>query len=79
MNYICSEVSTAMEAGVPIEGVCIYPICDYPGWDDERYCASGLWGYANEKGKRGHMPLAEELERQQQFLPPLNHPAPAAC
>lgn len=76
LNYICREVSTAMEAGVPIEGICIYPICDYPGWDDERYCASGLWGYVNEKGERAvHTPLAEELQRQQQFFATFDPPS----
>lgn len=69
LNYICDEVSTAMEAGVPIEGVCIYPICDYPGWDDERCCQTGFWGYADEEGVRElHKPLMEELQRQQRFF-----------
>ena len=69
LNYIAKEVSMAMEAGIPIEGICLYPICDYPGWDDERCCQTGLWGYADEKGNREyHEPLALELQRQQQFF-----------
>jgi glycosyltransferase involved in cell wall biosynthesis len=69
LNYICDEVSTAMAAGVPVEGICLYPICDYPGWDDERSCHTGLWGYIDENGVRAlHTPLAEELQRQQTFF-----------
>jgi glycosyltransferase involved in cell wall biosynthesis len=69
LNYICDEVRTAMEAGVPIEGICVYPICDYPGWDDERCCQTGMWGYVDEEGRRElHKPLAEELQRQQTFF-----------
>ena len=36
-----------------------------PGWDDDRYCRSGLWGYPDPAGHREiHTPLAEELARQ---------------
>ncbi|MEZ4869143.1 MAG: glycosyltransferase [Caldilineaceae bacterium] len=76
-NYICEEVRTAMNAGVPVEGICLYPICDYPGWDDERLCQSGLWGYADERGEREvHTPLAREVHRQQKYFATFT-PAPA--
>ncbi len=69
LNHIAKEVSIAMETGVPVEGVCLYPICDYPGWDDERCCQTGLWGYPDENGHRAiHKPLADELQRQQEFF-----------
>lgn len=69
LNYICDEVHTAMAAGVPVEGVCLYPICNYPGWDDERCCHTELWSYADEQGARElHQPLTEELQRQQRFF-----------
>ncbi|MBN3469605.1 beta-glucosidase [Pseudomonas savastanoi pv. phaseolicola] len=51
-NYICAEVSKAVRAGLPVEGICWYPILDYPGWDDARYCPTGLLGYADGQGKR---------------------------
>ncbi|KPY89158.1 beta-glucosidase [Pseudomonas syringae pv. tagetis] len=51
-NYICAEVGKAVRAGIPVEGICWYPILDYPGWDDDRYCPAGLLGYADEQGKR---------------------------
>lgn len=69
LRYISEEVAAAREAGIPVEGLCLYPICDYPGWDDDRCCQTGLWGYADEKGERQlHQPLAAELQRQQQFF-----------
>ncbi|MDF2970651.1 MAG: beta-glucosidase [Microvirga sp.] len=60
------EVAAARDAGVPIEGLCIYPVTDYPGWDDQRHCPTGLFGYADQDGRRPtYLPLAEELARQQ--------------
>ncbi|EGH17221.1 hypothetical protein Pgy4_30020 [Pseudomonas savastanoi pv. glycinea str. race 4] len=47
-----AEVSKAVRAGLPVEGICWYPILDYPGWDDARYCPTGLLGYADGQGKR---------------------------
>jgi hypothetical protein len=65
LRYIGGEVLAARRAGVPVHGVCLYPIVNYPGWDDDRHCESGLWGYADSAGHRDvHAPLAEELERQ---------------
>lgn len=64
--YVAAEVRAAMAADVPIEGMCLYPILDYPGWDNERPCDVGLFGAADGKGERQlHAALAEELRRQQ--------------
>ena len=41
-----------MQAGVPVEGICLYPVLDYPGWADERHCPVGLLGFADESGRR---------------------------
>jgi hypothetical protein len=68
LAYIGDEVRAARQAGVPVLGVCLYPILDYPGWDDDRHCEVGLWGYADETGERPiYPPLAAELRRQQQL------------
>ena len=56
----------AIEAGVPVEGVCFYPITDYPGWVDERHCETGLFGLPDAQGRReANAALAEELLAQQ--------------
>ena len=52
MNEIGAEVLLAFEAGVPLQGVCLYPIIDRPDWeDDTHWHNSGLWDYARENGK----------------------------
>lgn len=69
LAHIGYEVSRAIAEGVPVHGVCLYPILDYPGWDDERHCQAGLLGYAGEPGVRlVDAPLAAELAAQQALL-----------
>ncbi len=66
LRYVCDEVAAAREAGVPVEGICLYPVLDYPGWADERHCDTGLLGHADATGRRPvYEPLDEELARQQ--------------
>lgn len=68
-GYICDEVFDARAAGHPIGGVCLYPVTNYPGWDDDRICATGLFGEADASGTRAiYRPLADELRRQQDRL-----------
>jgi beta-glucosidase/6-phospho-beta-glucosidase/beta-galactosidase len=64
-RYVCEEALAAIERGVPIEGICLYPVVNHPGWDDDRHCYNGLWDYANPNGERAiYQPLADELQRQ---------------
>ena len=66
LHYVCSEVHTALDAGVPIEGICLYPIADYPGWENERICRVGLLSALDAEGRRTVCPrLARELRHQQ--------------
>lgn len=66
LRYIGQEARAAEASGVQLEGVCLYPIIDYPGWGDNRHCYAGLWDYANDEGHREmYAPLATELEHQQ--------------
>jgi hypothetical protein len=69
LHYVCAEVREAMEAGVPMEGICLYPIIDYPGWDNERICHVGLLSAVDDHGRRSVCaPLARELSRQQELF-----------
>jgi beta-glucosidase/6-phospho-beta-glucosidase/beta-galactosidase len=69
LRYVCEETRAAMRAGIPIKGICWYPILNHPGWDDDRYCQNGLWDYPCERGTRMiYQPLAEELERQEHLF-----------
>mgnify|MGYP001770958525 CR=1 FL=1 len=59
----------ALEAGIPVQGVCLYPVTDYPAWDDDRHCPTGLLSHPKPGGSREvYGPLAEELRRQQRLL-----------
>ncbi|MDQ3623976.1 MAG: beta-glucosidase [Verrucomicrobiota bacterium] len=72
LRYMCNEVCAAMDAGVPVEGICLYPILNHPGWDDDRHCYNGLFDYAGDEGRREvYQPLADELSRQQKIVDPL--------
>jgi hypothetical protein len=65
LRYISREARGAMRLGVPLEGICLYPIVDHPGWEDDRHCPNGLWGYPEAGGGRPIFePLAKELARQ---------------
>jgi hypothetical protein len=70
-RYMCEETRAAMEAGVPVQGMCLYPILNHPGWTDGRHCHNGLWDYPDENGHREiYQPLARELRRWQKVLDP---------
>jgi len=65
--YISDEVHAAIQAGAPVHGICLYPIVNHPGWDDDRHCFNGLFDYPDADGQREiYQPLAEELNRQKQ-------------
>ena len=64
-RYISEQVRIAEANGAQIHGICLYPIVNHPGWDDDRHCLNGLWDYADETGTREiYAPLAEEIEIQ---------------
>ena len=64
-RYVCDEARAALLNGVELEGVCLYPVVNHPGWDDDRHCHNGLWDYADANGEREiYQPLAVELQKQ---------------
>ena len=68
-HYVCGEVRTALSQGVPIHGICIYPVTTYPGWDDSRHAEVGLFSTPHSDGERRVFePMASELERQEQLF-----------
>src|ERR1051326_68634 len=63
LTYVCEQTQTAIQTGTPIQGICLYPIVNHPGWGDNRHCENGLWDYPDEGGNREiYGPLAEELQ-----------------
>lgn len=66
LGMICSEARQAMDAGVDLQGICLYPVMDYPGWDDRRHCACGLIAVDEEWNTRSvRTDLARELALQE--------------
>jgi hypothetical protein len=68
------EVCGAIEAGVPIEGVCLYPIIDRFEWENPAHWHnSGLWDYHHEQDGTYTRVLNEEyaaeLRKSQRRLP----------
>jgi hypothetical protein len=66
LRHVAEEARAAIQAGVPLEGICLYPVLSHPGWDDDRYCPNGLFEMEVRQGRHmEHVPLADELRRQQ--------------
>lgn len=64
-RYVCDQTASALTLGVPVYGICLYPIVNHPGWADDRHCHNGLWDYADNSGQREiYPPLAEEIAAQ---------------
>jgi hypothetical protein len=47
LRYVGEEIAIMLARGVPLDGVCLYPVTDYPGWDDGRHCHTGVMGMAD--------------------------------
>jgi beta-glucosidase/6-phospho-beta-glucosidase/beta-galactosidase len=45
IEFVANEAAAVLEEGLPLLGICIYPIIDRPDWDhlDKPWHASGLW------------------------------------
>ncbi|MFL6353162.1 MAG: hypothetical protein ACJ74Z_15125 [Bryobacteraceae bacterium] len=73
-NYVCDEVRTALKSGIPVQGICLYPILNHPGWDNDRHCHNGLFDYPDASGDRNiYWPLAQAILAQQPKLPAWNN------
>lgn len=62
LRYVASEVRAARLAGAAVEGICLYPIVDHPGWDHGEPWEVGLWSYPDDTGRRAiHLDYAQQL------------------
>lgn len=63
-DYVAAETLRARARGVPVEGICLYPVANHFGWDDDRLCPNGLLGHDPAGGRRSVDPgLAAALFR----------------
>ncbi len=73
MNMIAEETAAAIEQGIPLYGICIYPIIDRPDWDDlTKWHNAGLWDavlHENAPPERVlYEPYAEALSEGQELI-----------
>ncbi len=79
LSDMASQVERARGHGVPVLGLCLYPLVDRPDWSDpQRWHHSGLWDVAPGQGMARllHRPYARMLQLWQQRLPAPVPPAP---
>jgi beta-glucosidase/6-phospho-beta-glucosidase/beta-galactosidase len=74
LNEIAAEVDRAIQAGTPVEGVCLYPILDRFDWEDRTHWHNcGLWDmHENGTGRRRRVlnrVYARALRDAQNLLP----------
>lgn len=64
LREVSAQVHEALGRGVPLGGICLYPILNHPGWEDERHCRNGIWDYPGPRGgRRAHRPLVRQVLR----------------
>ena len=72
MNFVAKECKLAIEAGVPLWGICWYPIIDRPDWDHlQPWHQAGVWDIENSDGELKrvlHEPTATAIRNAQALL-----------
>ncbi len=71
IDFITTESIKAIDAGVPLKGICIYPVIDRPDWDDDQnWHHSGLWDASADEphARMVHTPYADALLKCRQRL-----------
>jgi hypothetical protein len=69
LHYVADQAKAAILAGTPVLGLCLYPILDYPGWDNERTCHVGVLSAPDGHGRRSIFePLRREIEKAEEAL-----------
>ena len=82
LHEVAAEVRRVRRAGVPVQGLCLYPLVDRPDWSDpKQWHRSGVWhvdghpgpGGAEAGGQAlqriGEAPVLAALRQWQQVLP----------
>jgi beta-glucosidase/6-phospho-beta-glucosidase/beta-galactosidase len=71
LNHVADEVDALLLEGVPLRGVCLYPILSMPEWHDQSTWAQmGLWDVdlcASGMERRVCEPMLEALKKAQQI------------
>ncbi|NIF20537.1 beta-glucosidase [Candidatus Pantoea multigeneris] len=66
LRQVSEEVTLALNQGIAVEGISVYPVVEYPMWADDRRSPGALLGLGDPNGNRTlHEALALELRSQQ--------------
>lgn len=66
LQEVSENVAVALDQGIAVEGISLYPVVEYPAWADDRRSPGPLLGLADPNGNRNlHEALALILRSQQ--------------
>ena len=66
LDTVATEVASVVADGLPLRGVCLYPVLGMPEWHDpSTWCRMGLWDLDGELNRVPHEPSLEALDRAQ--------------
>jgi len=72
MNFVTDETIKVIEEGIPLWGICWYPVIDRPDWDHlQPWHKAGIWDIDNTQGKLErslHEPTANAVLKAQQRI-----------
>jgi beta-glucosidase/6-phospho-beta-glucosidase/beta-galactosidase len=69
LAHVSEECAVAISEGIPVEGITLYPVLDYPEWQSGEPMIMGLWGAPDAEGHRPiYEPLLEELRHQKPIM-----------
>ncbi len=79
LDDVARAAESALAQGVPLQGICLYPLLDRPDWEEPtRWHRSGLWEVLRPHAAPQapgacervlHLPYARQLRRWQHALP----------
>jgi beta-glucosidase/6-phospho-beta-glucosidase/beta-galactosidase len=71
INYVADECEALLDEGMPLRGVCLYPILGMPEWHaPEEWVRMGLWDILHDQPTRARQlcaPMWEALRRAQRL------------
>ena len=63
IDYVIGETAVAIDLGVPVEGICFYPVMGHIGWDDDRNCPNGAIDVQADGRRVVHLPSKLALQQ----------------
>lgn len=71
VRYVANEAKALLEDGVPLRGVCLYPILGMPEWHSPEWTPMGLWDLVHQEGRLIREvcePMLRELQRAHRLM-----------